>query len=1513
MAQETFSNLKAPINITHEYLEFGNLIKLKWAPIDEAEAYVIQRYIGDAFVTIAISLKNEYIDYEVAGFSFDDLVTYTYRLASLRYSDQAADQFSFEYPVSLSYVPEIISRFSQYKSESDSDVLEVNFNKEMKVLVQDDSENLSFYKYSAINESKTNYLTPFYKYSFLTAPDKVVQIVDNNDDDLIFIKYQNSNILGLSANDLTRKISITDFFGQVTGKFDVDFKNNLLAILDSSNSSISVLKINSNITVRLGQPTILNLNKVKNILDFNLIDSKLYILDYYGRLHIYNVNADQENVTFAYTFFDDKDLIDNYDSFYKRAFMVKNLIDNAIVDFSDSIFTDGLTSFEKTNLKSYFLTKRSGSQTDPITGVVTYFSDPLKPLFKNFSIWLNDMAYSGNCDFSLIKNKIYILIDNVFNTYLTDTNFLLDRPSGIKLNALKTYLKNSPYITFYINRTLAVFPKLISYEERYLSETKIIHSELNNQLIIIGPYYYKLFDLNIYKMQNYFHTFFSSGSLKNRTILELIDPINTVFLPTDTVDERNSKALQKAWLSDGIDRFIDHYDTNKELETLSVAFEDIRFEPYLDPITFEIIDKYDFSDKYLDLYKINFSSVFDPADVDFTYTFFSGFGFNSVFNYSNSIQLNKGFYYFYGGSGYLCLKTRVRSERDSKMIEELLVEELADGFIQKITSDYFNSLNLTTRIWYTSKVSTFNEPRVFSLYETIHTFEYDSFVGLYSFLNNKKLYTKAMMKAHSDIKVRSKVDNFNNTVLLISYGTEFDSEKTIASLITFHNFYIDTYFTLNEEFSLKRAKYTDGTFSGEIKAADDPGVFFVVYTDISGQSFISVFSFFTHNFDTGSFKKIPISSPNVFFDLAYSYWTKFIRTASLGENKDFYIFNDAKNVLNQYQDIYGNQTKVVWRWERNKDVVSEDDFLAFRVSINKNKWIYLNKAVRSHSFGDELADGTHYFYLQYQNKHGVWSDNVICKYYLKTINPSIPVLTNVEKAEGDNSKPVFYWTSEPDTSYFKITYNGKIDYKTTNNFHSPDETFISYNKYENISVVVVSYDKYGNHSEDATWLFTAKAKFDKGLTIHYDKYTSNTKPYVTWRTVKDSSSVSLLYYRFDGLSWESTIESFFQPSAELTDGAHFFEIYYYDSLNNISDVKVYYFEVNTTAAGKPLLTEETKQRTKRCSFNNLYFDFVYDDSSYRMFYSFDSFKTEYEFFDFFLDLSNKNVKTGNKLISFRYYDKFGNYSEILEYPFFLQDSTSISPEFISVDQTTGSLRPTWEWTNCIDTSYNLLKLVKDSKNVFVNPSFYGSSFTPAFDLGDGCYTLLLTSVDKFGNSSDEVGFSITINTKMPLKPVLSSKFSRNNFYSFQFVASKDDSDFYFKILSLEEVSKYNNDLFMKLDERNGITLELKENSNYIAICKAYGKNSVWSEELRISFCTPASSFSEESFKIIKDDVEYNCFYSSLDGSYKIEPASSSYKIKINNSKLDSSHNIKDNVLELELLFNDGGVLVEQKD
>ena len=1510
--EEQFSNLGAPSNITHEYLEFGNLFKLKWAPVEEAGAYVIQRLNGNNFSTVAVVLKNEFVDYEVAGFSYDEVISYTYRIATLRITEQTPDKFSTNYPVALNFVPEIIARQTKFIEDSNSDVLHVIFNKEMKVLVQDSQEKLDFYKYSAMDNRKDVFLEPFYSYNINSAPDFVEQIVDNNDDDFIFVKYKNSNVIALSANDLSRKLTISDFFGSTTGKMEVDFKNNIFGIVDSNHTSISLLKIIGNVTVRLGEPIKIELGKEKNILDFNIINSRLFILDYYGRLHIYDINNDLETVTKFQTFFEDEDLINNYDSFYKRSFLIKNLIDQCAYEFNNTLFQDGLTTEELANFKTFFLGRRDSETYNESTGNTSLSPDPIKPILKAFSVFLNDSAYSSLNDLSVVLNEAKNVLDQLFNLYLTDTYFTIDKPSSVKINALKNYVKNSEYLLFWAKRTVASFEKYVSYEARYLKETKIIHSELNNQLILIGPYFYKILDLNIYKMQNYFHTFFASGSLKNQAILDMISGTDFTLNADDTDTVRLAKNYKRAVSFDKIDRFIDAYDTNKELESLGVTFEDLRFEYYYDKSENEIIEQFCFSEKYLDLYKVNFSSVFDPKDVDFTFTFFSGFGFDSVFVYSNAIAINKGSYYFYGGSGYRCLKNRLRSVRELVPTSELILFELENGYLEKINGDFFNSLNLTTRVFYTSKKTEFIEPRVFSLFSDIVVEAVSDQTGKFDFLNGKELYDSSMLSVHENINVKSKIDNFNDTVLFVSLGAELGvglGYRTIASLTTFHNFYVDTYFTLNEEFSLKRARYSGATLFGDLKAADDPGVFFIGYEDHStNELFISVFSLFAETFTLDSFKKIKISSKNVYYDLVYSYWTKYNRTIQKGEKKDFLIFNDAKTSVEQYQEIYGNQEQVVWRWERNKEVLAEEDYSSFRVSINKSKWVYLNKNIRSYSFGDTLGDGMHKFYLQYQDKKGVWSDSIICKYYLKTIKPSTPVLSKIERADGDNSKPVFYWTSEPDTSYFKITYNKKIEYTTVNNYHSPDEAFVSYNKYETIPINVISYDKFGNQSEPANWLFTAKAKFDKKIELNYEKFTGNKNPVVTWKTVRDSSSVSKVFYRFDNSPWKETEDAFFKCDFELEDGAHFFEFYFLDSLDNKSDLEIYYFEVNSKPTNAPVLTEETIQRTRKCSLKNLYFHFDYQQSSFRMFYSFDNFRTENEFFGFFLDLTNKKIKPGHKTISFRFLDKFNNYSEPLEYSFTLNEKEISEPTFFAVDARTSNLRPIWKWSNSNEAVFNILKLKKNNLIVYENSQFFDSYFIPSFDLGDGFYSLELISVDSFGNFATPIEYTLEIDTRMPKKPVLKNRTSKNGLYSFEFESPSTDELIYFKLIDLNDVGRFENNLYTALNSNNSVTVLLKENKNFVVVCKTLGSNSLWSEELRIVFSTAPSSYSETRFSINVGDYFFNFDYSELNGNIKIPKGVTDNSFSLSGNFVDSIDSTLD---EFEFIVDEGVVLIEE--
>ena len=115
---------------------------------------------------------------------------------------------------------------------------------------------------------------------------------------------------------------------------------------------------------------------------------------------------------------------------------------------------------------------------------------------------------------------------------------------------------------------------------------------------------------------------------------------------------------------------------------------------------------------------------------------------------------------------------------------------------------------------------------------------------------------------------------------------------------------------------------------------------------------------------------------------------------------------------------------------------------------------------------------------------------------------------------------------------------------------------------------------------------------------------------------------------------------------------------------------------------------------------------------------------------------------------------------------------------------------------------------------------------------------------------------------------------------------------------------------MSLNEAGSITLELKENTNFIILCKTLGQNSVWSEDLRISFTTTASSFTTESFIITKDNVEYVCYYSNFDGSFKIEPTGP-YLYDFNNTEFDTSKGITEEVMNFTLYKKIGGVLIDE--
>ena len=1471
---DVISSVSPPKSIEVEHLGFGNIVKIKWREVPEANYYLVQRKINNEFRTVGLTIANEFIDYEISGFSYEESIYFKYRIASLEHYTETAVEFSNEFTAFLEAVPyDLINNYVSYE-EINSKAISVTFNKEMKFVVQDEnSTDLDFYKYSAANVDSENLLEKFFSFNVPSAPSSVEQIVSNlKDDSDVFLKYKNGTIVSFNPNTFAKTLTITDFFNKNIKKIDVDFDEKILGVLDATKSNLTILKIFSNLTITMGAPINLGFGIDNSILDFKLINSKIYILDIYGRLHCYLVNTTEETITLDYTLFDKKDILDEYDIFYKRASFLKNIIDNLIVEWSENSFVGGFNLLEQRTLKTFFLSKSEVYTTT--NGETTSSVDYIKPLFIAFGKYMNESANSGSTSLTELKDYCFTLIDTFFDLF-KGTSITFNKPTNDKINQFIEHLKASVQLDFFLNRCFNSYPKFVEYETRYLEETKLVHSKLNNHLVIIGPYYYKILDLSVIKMSNYFHTIFSAGSLKNNSATDLVSDFDSNILLTDTPELIIQKQTAKAFKTDFVDRFINKYDINDELDSIGVEFEDLRFEPLWNATESKVFLDYCFVDKYADFYRININAIYQDLDANLNYTFFGGFGCPSVFNYSKDTALIKDNYYFYNGFGYHCLKTRLVSARTVFDLDTLLAYELDNGFLIKITNDFFNSLNLTTRVWYTTKNLTFDSSRVFSLYSTATTtdvgFELSS-NSPYNFLNGKTLFDYKHYNFFKNIDILFKIDKFKNNILFISVGLEpvGGSNKTIASLSTYYNYYLDSHLILNEELRLKRANYSGGSFYGKIYNTDDPGTFLVPYDDHTGNYYACFFEFSPSSFSSDFFRRIKLNTKNSYFETLYSYWTKMVTTPTAKSYKEFYIYNDAKTTTEKSYTIYGNLTDVVWRWERNQLLITKEDYTAFRVSLDKDNWVYLNKNITSYSFDSSLTDGTHKFYLQYQKLNGNWSSSIVSTYYLKTLKPSTPSLIEIKNADGDNSKPVFYWSSEPDVSYFKLTYNKKNEYTVDTNYHSPTELFSTYESIINVPVEIIAYDKYGNNSDTGLWYFTSSPKYEDYISINYKKTTNSKSPVITWAPIIGGVGVKSIYYSFDESEFENTDKLFFSPKENLIDGVHSFQIKVVDLLDNIIEPVTYYFEIDSQSVKAPVLTEETVERTKNCPVNKAYFYFKYGSSENRMFYSFNEFKSEYEFYDYYLDLTTQNLKTGNNTIYFRFLDKYGNYSDALIYTFYLRTVDSLDPVFEDLDSLTGLLKPTWKWINTNNTQFNSICLRKGSDVIFKNTMWFDNFFTPTFDLGDGCFTLEVLSYDEDKNFSNKIEFDITVDTNYSAVPTLKSFFNDNQKYCFYF-NKIENTDIFVRLVEFDNMAEFNNELYFKLDDTNSFHANLKPASNYILFAKSLSSNSIWSTLFKYSFTTNKTLETIEKFDLENNNGTFTVTYNNLDGSFTITP------------------------------------------
>ena len=165
-----------------------------------------------------------------------------------------------------------------------------------------------------------------------------------------------------------------------------------------------------------------------------------------------------------------------------------------------------------------------------------------------------------------------------------------------------------------------------------------------------------------------------------------------------------------------------------------------------------------------------------------------------------------------------------------------------------------------------------------------------------------------------------------------------------------------------------------------------------------------------------------------------------------------------------------------------------------------------------------------------------------------------------------------------------------------------------------------------------------------------------------------------------------------------------------------------------------------------------------------------------------------------------------------------------------------------------------------------------------------------------------------IDTRMPKKPVLKNRTSKNGLYSFEFESPSTDELIYFKLIDLNDIGRFENNLYTALNSNNVVTVLLKENKSFVVVCKTLGSNSLWSEELRIVFSTAPSSYSESSFSINVGDYSFNFDYSELNGNIKIPKGVTDNSFSLSGVFVDSIDSTLD---EFEFVVDEGVVLIEE--
>lgn len=1436
--------LLPPRYFSHENLEFGNVIKVNFEPINEAIGYIIEKSIDEniTFEYFTFVNENSFIDYTINEFSdYNKELNYYYRISPIGNLNETNLRFSRSYKVTIPKMPLELLNVIEGEIETHSKTFTITNNKETKFLIQNSENNLNVYKTSTLsNEPEKNDI----ENKILGDSSKPIKVISPSTDEGFYLLFSSGTIQYIDKINLFPLITFNTYGKEIT-KLEVNNENSLIVILENNlNKQLTIYEKNN---LFIKEIPITNQKEIiKNkILDIKVRKNDIYIVDQNSNFYVLEFNSDYGTLKLKHKFFKN-DSLNPFSIFKKKAYQLKNVI----IDFINQL--DYLNLIEKELFKTSFL--NNPRVDEYIIQIQNY---------------IEETSLSTNNNYEIFSNKILTIVTYLFN------DFELNKKSKLtneQVEQIINDLINSNYLIFYIKRVFYSLEQYRQYHEKYLTETKISFSEINNIIVLSSPFYFYIFDIFNYRMNNFFNVLIPNKEIDNY----LIDELNI----EEKIDEIECLKSMKT------DRFIT--DLKFENGKIGISFEDIMSYYILDETNLPQIE-HSFSNKYIDFYNMDYKGNYTDLIISDKYndlfTSLKGFGNDYIKFYSINSSIFKGEILTKDNKFYSVKKDLFYFERELP-IQEQFDKEIKEGYLIEIPSEQINHFSLNTRLHITSKELIYDNRRDFSFFDIEITSKFNSILTK-PWLNNKPIFKNNIIKK---CNVKFYFDSTaENVFAYINEPTFYSKRGKNVCLFLIDKFYLESNTIIfNEEINIKH-----NTYLGEINSeplATEEQFYFLFNKNNNGEEYTFYQNIYNFNesseINTAKIKN-SILNPN-YFMIDALYKQKKIDPLSAQLNY-FWIYNDYQNQENSTVS-YGNDKIPTWRWKRNNLLIKYENYIAFRVSIDKKEWIYLNKDITTYTSNEELNDGVHTFYLQYQDIKGNWSNSITSTYHLKTLIPTEPILEEIIYDSQERGKPLIKWLYNKEIEKYKIIYNDHLEYyPIKQNYHTPEVSFdILNSESTNIKVNVIAYDKYQNQSKPATFYFLSNNSKNNILNLYYNKYTNNPRPLIRWN-FKKNLNIKEYLYSFNDEEFKSTELLFATPNEDLKEGINKFTIYAKDILNSETNKNTIYFEIKYSNKTIPKLTKQSFDKNLINIKNNIILELEYDLMDNQLLYSFDNFKNVFIFSDYKIDLTDKDLSEGNHTIYIKYIDKYGNESEITEYTFQIIDSKIIKPVFYDSYINYNHSKPKIKWYKREEYKEFEIELFKDNEILFEPFKIKSNFYIPEHNLSNGNYTIKVKAIDKYNMVSKPSEFSFNINTSIPNEIKINNLLIKNNqltlstesnyktLYKFKSLKSNHITNFieFNKDLIINNL-KDNEEYELILINQNELGFNSKETSLIFKYKDNNNKKDLIIENSHLSFTYDNISKEAILNKIneIKDfeleqDLNFNLFY-KIEKEYFIE-------------------------------------------